>query len=174
MNFRTPCPFSPQKLNLSTLFFPAYVTRSCHVGVTTGEGQISQYNSRDVPCVFGSLACSLKVTGSPRLGRAVAHAVSRWLPTAVTRVGVRASMWGLWWRKRYWGRFSPSTSVSSANHSTNFSIIIITRGWHNRPISGRGAEWTQLDSTPGYTNLILYLSILLHSYIHFYTQFYSL
>jgi hypothetical protein len=53
---------------------------------------------------------------------------------------------GLWWTKRHWGRFSPSTSVSPANnHSTNFSIIIITRG--------RSAEWTQLDSTPHYTNL---------------------
>jgi hypothetical protein len=56
-------------------------------------------------------------------------------------------MWGLWWTKRHWGRFSPSTSVSPANHSTNVSIIIITRGWHNRPLSGRSAEWTQLDST---------------------------
>jgi hypothetical protein len=37
--------------------------------------------------------------------------------------------------------------------STNFSIIIITRGWHNRPIGGRSAEWTKLDSTPHYTNL---------------------
>jgi hypothetical protein len=35
-----------------------------------------------------------------------------------------------------------------SNHSTNFSIIIITRGWHNRPIGARSAEWTQLDSTP--------------------------
>jgi hypothetical protein len=59
------------------------------------------------------------------------------------------SMWGLWWTKRHWGTFSPSTSVSLANHhSTNLSIIIITRGWHNRPISGRSAEWTQLDSVP--------------------------
>jgi hypothetical protein len=57
-------------------------------------------------------------------------------------------MWGLRWTKRHWGRFSPSTSVSPVNHSTNFSIIIITRGWHNRPIIGRSAEWTQLDSTP--------------------------
>jgi hypothetical protein len=49
--------------------------------------------------------------------------------------------------------FSPSTSVSSANHhSTNFSIIIITWGWHNRPISARNAEWTKLDSTAPYTN----------------------
>jgi hypothetical protein len=36
---------------------------------------------------------------------------------------------------------------SPANHSANFSIIIITRGWHNRPIGGRSAEWT-LDSSP--------------------------
>jgi hypothetical protein len=73
-------------------------------------------------------------------GRAVAQAVSRWLPTAAARVRVRAGMWGLWWTKRHWGSFSPSTSVSPANHFTNFSIIIITRGWHNRPISGRNAE----------------------------------
>jgi hypothetical protein len=85
-------------------------------------------------------------------GRAVAQAVSRWLPTAAARVRVRAGMWGLWWTKRHWGRFSRSTSVSPANHSSNFSIII-TRGWHNRPIGGRSAEWTQLDSTPHYTNL---------------------
>jgi hypothetical protein len=44
---------------------------------------------------------------------------------------------------------SSVTSVSLANHhSTNFSIIIITRGWHNGRISGRSAEGTQLDSTP--------------------------
>jgi hypothetical protein len=38
-----------------------------------------------------------------------------------------------------------------AIHSTNFSIIIIIRGLHNRPIDGRSAEWTQLNSTPQYT-----------------------
>jgi hypothetical protein len=42
-------------------------------------------------------------------------------------------MWGLWWTKQHWGRFSPSTSVSPANHSTSFSIITITRVWHSRP-----------------------------------------
>jgi hypothetical protein len=39
---------------------------------------------------------------------------------------------------------------------SNFSIIIITRGWHNRPVCGRSVEWTQLESTPSpphYTNL---------------------
>jgi hypothetical protein len=50
------------------------------------------------------------------VGRAIAHAVSRWLPTAAAGVRVRAGMWGLWWTKRHWGRFSPSTSVSPANH----------------------------------------------------------
>jgi hypothetical protein len=69
--------------------------------------------------------------------RAIAQAVSRWLPTAV------------WWRKWVWGRFSPSTSVSPANlHSTKFSIIIITRGRYNRPFSGRRAEWTQCGLQP--------------------------
>jgi hypothetical protein len=62
-------------------------------------------------------------------------------------------MCGSWWTKRHWDRFSPNTSVSLANHhSTNFSIIIIARGWHDGPIGGRSAEWTQLDSTPHYTN----------------------
>jgi hypothetical protein len=68
------------------------------------------------------------------LCRAVAQAVSRWLPTVAARVRVQAGMWGLWWTKRHWGRFSPSTSVSLAKHSTDFSIIIITQGWHNRPL----------------------------------------
>jgi hypothetical protein len=99
-----------------------------------------------------------KLISIPHIGRAVAQAVSRWLPTAAARVRVRADMWGLWWTKRHWGRFSPITSASPANHhSANFSIIIITRGWHNRPISGRNAEWTQLDSTPHYTNYNFFL-----------------
>jgi hypothetical protein len=59
--------------------------------------------------------------------------------------------WDLWWTKLRLGGFSPSTSVSPANlHSTKFSITIVTRG---RPISGRRAEWTQLDSTPPLSEL---------------------
>jgi hypothetical protein len=42
------------------------------------------------------------------------------------------------------------------HHSTNFSIIIITRGCHNRPIGGRSADWTQMDTTLLYTNLKIY------------------
>jgi hypothetical protein len=51
------------------------------------------------------------------------------------------------------GQVISSASIFPANHhSTNFSIIIITRGWQNRPIGGRSGKWTQLDSTPHYTN----------------------
>jgi hypothetical protein len=55
----------------------------------------------------------------------------------------------LWWTKWRWCRFSPSTSVSPASlHSTKYSIIIITQGRYNRPVSGRRAEWTQLGLHP--------------------------
>jgi hypothetical protein len=77
-------------------------------------------------------------------GRAIAQAVSRWLPTAAAP-GSNPGLvkWDLWWTKWLWGRFSPSTSVSPANlHCTKFSIIIITRGRYNRPFSVRRAEWT--------------------------------
>jgi hypothetical protein len=75
------------------------------------------------------------------------------------------SMWSLWRTKRHWGRVPPSTSVSPANHhSTNFSIIIIIRGWHNMPICGRSAEWTQLHSTLHYTNLKLIAGYQLHGW----------
>jgi hypothetical protein len=40
-------------------------------------------------------------------------------------------------------RFPPAN-----HHSTNFSTIIITLGWHDRLIGGSTAEWTQSDSTP--------------------------
>jgi hypothetical protein len=79
--------------------------------------------------------------------------VGRWLPAAAARARAPGLVkWNLWWTK-WRGRFSPSTSVSPAKlHSTKFSIIIITRGRYNRPISGRRAEWTQLYSTPYYAN----------------------
>jgi hypothetical protein len=33
--------------------------------------------------------------------------------------------WDLWWTKRHWNRFSPSTSVSPATHSTDCSTLVI-------------------------------------------------
>jgi hypothetical protein len=44
--------------------------------------------------------------------------------------------------------FSECFGFLCQSHCTNFSIIMITRGWHNRSIGGRSAEWTQLESTP--------------------------
>jgi hypothetical protein len=80
--------------------------------------------------------------------------------------------WDLWWKKWRLGRFFPSTSVSPANrHSTKLSIIIITRGRYNRPVSGRRAEWTQLDSTPHYANLKKI--ILIYVYIIYYLPKYQ-
>jgi hypothetical protein len=76
------------------------------------------------------------------------HAKGAGIAQSLQRMGMGWGAKGLWWTKRHWGRFSPSTSVSPANHhSTNFSIIITTRGWHNRYVGGCSAEWTQLDST---------------------------
>jgi hypothetical protein len=67
--------------------------------------------------------------------------------------------WDLWWTKWPRGRFSPSTSVSPANHSTNFSILTITRGRYNRPVSGRRAEWAQFGLHPPLCKLIKKLII---------------
>jgi hypothetical protein len=68
------------------------------------------------------------------LGRAVAQAVSLWFPTAAARVRVRTACGVCGGQTGTGGRFSPSTSVSPANQTTEFSIIIITRSWHNRPL----------------------------------------
>jgi hypothetical protein len=61
------------------------------------------------------------------VGRAIAQAVSRWLPTAAARGSSPGLvMWDLWWTKWRWGRFSSNTSVSPANlHCTNCSTIIL-------------------------------------------------
>jgi hypothetical protein len=84
-------------------------------------------------------------------GRAIAQAISRWLPTAAVR-GSKPDlgMWDLWWDKVALGRFSPSTSVSPAIvvRSTNYSTVTLMYHpgkLYNRPICGR--------STGAYTNL---------------------
>jgi hypothetical protein len=84
-------------------------------------------------------------------GRAIAQAVSRWLPTAAVR-GSKPDlgMWDLWWDKVALGRFSPSSSVSPAIVvcSTNYSTITLIYHpgkMYNRPMCGR--------STGDYTNL---------------------
>jgi hypothetical protein len=54
-------------------------------------------------------------------GRAIAEAVSRWLPTAAARVQSRVWSSGIFW----WTKWR--------------------RGRYNRPVSGRRAEWTQFE-----------------------------
>jgi hypothetical protein len=88
------------------------------------------------------------------LGRAVAQAVSRWLPTAAARVRFRPEHVRFVVDKaalgqvisEYFGfpcQLSLHQFLQHHNHSE----------WHKRPIGGHSAEWTQLDSTPLYTNL---------------------
>jgi hypothetical protein len=56
-------------------------------------------------------------------------------------------MWDLWSTKRYRGRFSPSTSVSLASHSTNRSTFIIH---HPRlvQLASSGLSNSELRPTP--------------------------
>jgi hypothetical protein len=63
------------------------------------------------------------------LDRAVAQAVSRWLPIAAARVRVRAEyVWFVVDKQALGKDFSEYFSFFRANHhSTNFSITIITR-----------------------------------------------
>jgi hypothetical protein len=68
---------------------------------------------------------------TPRWNRKSQRLISTPLHTQSRNAAISSS-WEVW---RAWD-----------NPSTNFSIIIITRGWHSRPIGGRSAEWTQLDS----------------------------
>jgi hypothetical protein len=108
------------------------------------------YSKNPIPTSQETYCVSITKTNKLKLfkGRAVAQADSHWLPNVAARVRVRVGMWSLWWMKWHWGRFPSEYFGSPANHhSTNFSILIITRGRHNRPIGGSSAERTQLDCT---------------------------
>jgi hypothetical protein len=80
--------------------------------------------------------------------RAIAQAVSRWLPIAAAWVRARSGHVGFVVDKVALGQVS-----HAKHHSTKFSIFIITRGRYNRPTGGRRAECTKLYSTPQYSNL---------------------
>jgi hypothetical protein len=86
-------------------------------------------------------------------GRVVAQAVSRRIPTAAARVHVRAA---------YEVCGGQSGTGPGILRVFRFPLPIISPispssysplGSHNRPISGRSAELTQLDSTHHYTNV---------------------
>jgi hypothetical protein len=57
----------------------------------------------------------------------IVQAVSSWLLTAAARVSTLGQIiWDLWWTKWQWGRYSQSTSVSSASsHYTDCPTLII-------------------------------------------------
>jgi hypothetical protein len=57
--------------------------------------------------------------------RAVDQAVSCRIPTAAGPVSNPGqAVWDLWWTKRYWCRFSPSTATTPATHRTDCSTFI--------------------------------------------------
>jgi hypothetical protein len=77
------------------------------------------------------------------MGRALAQAVSRWLPTAAARGRVRGRARGV-----CGGQSGTGAGFLRVLRFPLPITPINTRAWHNRPIGGRNAEWTQLDSTP--------------------------
>jgi hypothetical protein len=83
-------------------------------------------------------------------GRAIAEAVSRWLPTAGPGFAPGSGKWELWRTKWHRGRFPPSISGFPAEtvHSTNFSILTITRDRYNRPGVAAVPNGPSMDSTP--------------------------
>jgi hypothetical protein len=77
-------------------------------------------------------------------GRALAQAISLWLPTAAARVSIRAACGVCGGQSVTGAAFLRVLRVSPANHSTNFSIII-TRGWRNSLLTAAvpsGPNWT--------------------------------
>jgi hypothetical protein len=163
------CPhYSPSNLSL---FYPCNIWLKIRLWNYFGTCKWNSFNTRDIqylnsPVVqprnlvtqltdvhsfYIMLVCAsyigIKLFSILLETRAIAQAVSRWLSTAAARV--RSRVWSSGICGGALDRFSPSTSVSPANlHSTKFSIIINNWGRYNRPISGRRAAWTQLDSTP--------------------------
>jgi hypothetical protein len=88
-----------------------------------------------------------------RTGRAIAQAVSSWLPTAAVQVRAQVGSCGICGEQSGAGagflrvlRFPlPILIPPTAPHSSSMSIV---RGWYNRPVSGRRTKWTQSHLTP--------------------------
>jgi hypothetical protein len=104
-------------------------------------GQISnrappQYKSEAPPTV--------KFLSYPLLGRAIAQAVNRWLPTAAARVRSQAKWCGICGGQSAIGadflRVLQFPLPIFIPPNAPYSSII--RDWYGRPISGRRANWT--------------------------------
>jgi hypothetical protein len=80
------------------------------------------------------------------LDHAIAQAITRWLPTAAAQDRVRAERMVFVMAKMALEQvFSEYLGFPC---QSLFHQAIITQCWHNMPIGGRSAEWSQLDSTP--------------------------
>jgi hypothetical protein len=84
----------------------------------------------------------------------MAQAVSRWLPAAAARVRVRVLSSGICVEQSGTVAGFLRTSVSPANlHSTKFSILIMNRGWYNKPVVADVPSGPSIDLTLHYANL---------------------
>jgi hypothetical protein len=99
-------------------------------------------------CPYWNVLCSeyiLRVKG-----RAIAQAVTRWLPPAAARV--RSRLWSsgiCCGQSGAWAGFLRVLRFPLPIRSTKFSILTIIRGRYNRPrINGRRTEWTQFGLHP--------------------------
>jgi hypothetical protein len=83
-------------------------------------------------------------------GRAIAQAVSRWLPATAARVRARVWSSGICGGQSGAGAgFIRVLRFPLPIHSIKFSILTITRNRYNRPrINGPRAEWTQFGLHP--------------------------
>jgi hypothetical protein len=115
--------------------------------IVSYTGPLSQYlrkGTKKKAKIIGQLAS--------RLGRAIAQAVSRRLPTAAAWIRAQVRSYGICGGQSSTGagflrvlRFPlPILIPLTAPHSSSSTI----RGWYNRPISGRRTKWTQCHTTP--------------------------
>jgi hypothetical protein len=94
----------------------------------------------------GNIAISTSIINSVnyKMCRAIAQAVSRWLPTAAARVRTHVRSCGTGTGFLRVLRF-PLPILITPTATPSSSII---RGWYNRPVSGRRTKWTQSHPTP--------------------------
>jgi hypothetical protein len=86
------------------------------------------------------------------IGRDIAQAVSRWLPTAAARVKAQVRSCGICGGQsgtvasfpRVLRFPLPILIPPTASHSSSSSIF---RDWYNRPVSDRRTKWTQFHPT---------------------------